>query len=76
MSALSLLFCPLALLPGVYLNVWMFGIDVPREAPWLLPVLSVIGAVLLFATLHVARGVGRLHGVLAKHLLVRTAQYG
>ncbi|MBP6798591.1 MAG: sensor domain-containing protein [Luteimonas sp.] len=75
-SALSLLFCPLALLPGVYLNVWMFGIDVPREAPWLLPVLSVIGAVLLFATLHVARGVGRLHGVLAKHLLVRTAQYG
>ena len=27
--------------------------------------------VLLFATLHLARGIGKLHGLLAKHLLVR-----
>lgn len=73
--SLSLLFSPLALLPGMHLNVWMFGIDIPAEAPWLLPVLSVIGVVLLFVTLHVARGIGRLHGLLAKHLLVKTAQY-
>ena len=26
---------------------------------------------LLFATLHLARGIGRLHGAVAKHLLVR-----
>jgi len=26
---------------------------------------------LLFATLHLARGIGRLHGMMAKHLLVR-----
>ncbi|MCR6662030.1 MAG: sensor domain-containing protein [Luteimonas sp.] len=73
--SLSLLFSPLALLPGVHLNMWMFGIDVPAEAPWLLPLLSVVGVALLFATLHVARGIGRLHGVMAKHLLVKTAQY-
>ncbi|HRN60915.1 MAG TPA: sensor domain-containing protein [Luteimonas sp.] len=73
--SLSFLLSPLALLPGVHLNVWMFGIDVPAEAPWLLPLLSVLGAVLLFVTLHIARGVGRMHGLLAKHLLVKTAQY-
>jgi len=33
------------------------------------------GVVLLFATLHLARGIGRMHGLLAKHLLVKSAQY-
>lgn len=42
------------------------------EAPWLLPLFSIIGFVLLFATLHLARVVGLFHGWLAKHLLVRT----
>ena len=73
--SLSFVFSPLALLPGVHVNVWMFGLDLPVDAPWLLPLLSVLGVVLLFVTLHVARGVGHLHGLLAKHLLVRTAQY-
>lgn len=41
------------------------------EAPWLLPLASVVGIVLLFATLHLARVVGLFHGWLAKHLLVR-----
>lgn len=35
----------------------------------------VAGVLLLFATLHLARAIGRGHGLLAKHLLVRTAQY-
>ncbi len=35
------------------------------------PVLVVIGVVLLFATLRLARGIGRLHGTMAEHLLVR-----
>jgi hypothetical protein len=30
---------------------------------------------MLFAMLHVVRAVGRLHGQLAKHLLVKSAQY-
>ena len=73
--AISFVLAPLALLPGVHLNVWMFGIDIPARAPWLLPVLSVVGVLLLFVVLHLARGVGRLHGVFAKNLLVKSAQY-
>ena len=42
---------------------------------WSLPLVFVGGIVLLFATMHIARGIGRLHGLLAKHLLVKTAQY-
>jgi uncharacterized membrane protein len=33
-------------------------------------VLCVVGILLLFATLHLVRGMGRLHGLIAKHLLV------
>lgn len=40
-----------------------------------LPLLFVAGVVLLFATLHLVRGIGRLHGQFAKHLLVKTSQY-
>ena len=42
---------------------------------WGLPLVLVCGVLLLFATMHVARGIGRLHGLMAKHLLVKTAQY-
>jgi uncharacterized membrane protein len=38
---------------------------------WALPFLFVLGFVLLFATLHIARGIGKLHGLFAKHLLVK-----
>ena len=41
------------------------------DAPWMLPLMSVFGVVLLFATLHLARFTGLFHGWLAKHLLVR-----
>lgn len=40
---------------------------------WQTPLLLVAGVLLLFVTLHVARGIGRLHGQLAKHLLVKSA---
>ena len=73
--SVSLVLAPLAMLPDVHLSLWMFGMDVPAEAPWMLPVLSVVGVLLLFATLHLARGVGSLHGLFAKHLLVKWAQY-
>ena len=42
---------------------------------WSMPLLLLAGIVLLFATMHIARGIGRLHGQFAKHLLVKTAQY-
>ncbi len=35
------------------------------------PVLAVVGALLLLVTMHLARGIGKLHGLLAKNLLVR-----
>lgn len=69
----SFLLSPLALLPGVNMHVWISGIDVPVDAPWVLPVLAACGALLLFVTLHLARGIGRVHGLLAKHLLVKSA---
>ncbi len=53
---------------------YAFTIDnynVIASAPWLLPLICVAGVLLLFATLHLARGIGKLHGLLAKHLLVR-----
>ncbi len=73
--SLSLTLAPLALLPGVHVSVWIFGIDIPAQAPWVFPLLSVAGVLLLFSTLHLARGIGRLHGRFAKHLLVKWAQY-
>ena len=45
-------------------------------APWImLPLMVLAGLATLLATLHVARGIGYLHALLAKHLLVKTAQY-
>ncbi|MEP6483124.1 MAG: sensor domain-containing protein [Rudaea sp.] len=42
---------------------------------WTEPLMLLIGVVILCLTLHVARGVGRIQGALAKHFLVRTAQF-
>lgn len=62
---------------------WFFGhfdIDIASYAhpstPYLVPFLLPLGILLLFATLHLARGIGRLHAQLAKQLLVKSAQYG
>ena len=42
---------------------------------WEVPLALVLGVLGLFVTLHVARWVGKGHGLLAKHLLVKTAQH-
>ena len=42
---------------------------------WELPIALVAGVLLLFVTLHIARGVGVLHSQLAKRMLVKSAQY-
>ncbi|MEL1265168.1 sensor domain-containing protein [Pseudoxanthomonas putridarboris] len=72
--SLSLVFVPLAGLfqyPGY--SLYIDGVDMGAgNAWWLFPLLAALGVVLLFATLHLARAVGRFHGWLAKHLLVRT----
>ena len=50
---------------------WGFGAHVPSWGDAI--AMCVIGIVLLFATLHLARGLGRLHGHVAKHMLVPRA---
>jgi uncharacterized membrane protein len=54
-------------------NAGMVQIDGVVQAPHpaLLPLLMILGIVLLTVTLHLARGIGYLHGQLAKSLLVR-----
>ena len=54
-----------------------FGNDMVTTSlqAWELPLLFVGGFLLLFVTLHLARGIGKLHGLFAKHLLVKSAQY-
>jgi hypothetical protein len=42
---------------------------------WALPLTLPLGVALLCVTLHMARGIGQLQGQLAKHFLVKTAQY-
>jgi len=49
-----------------------FTVEYPH--PVLLPLISFLGIVLLTITLHLARGLGNLHGLLAKNLLVSTAR--
>ncbi|WP_329742899.1 sensor domain-containing protein [Dyella sp. A6] len=47
---------------------WGYGPHVPGWGEAI--VMGVVGLLLLFGTLHLARGLGRLHGALAKHMLV------
>ena len=42
--------------------------------PALLPLMSILGIVLLTVTLHLSRGIGYLHGQVAKSLLVSTSR--
>ncbi len=70
--SLSLMAAPVALLLG---HAGAFDVDVVNmtpDSPWLWPLCFIVGFLLLFATLHLARYIGRFHGWLAKHLLVRT----
>lgn len=60
---------PFAALAGYPATLNIDGVEYLPE--WYSPLLAVSGVVLLFATLHLARAIGRLHGWIAKHLLVR-----
>ncbi len=77
--SLSFIAAPLAVLFGARSSMRFDepGFDTFLDLPpvVLLPLMFVLGIALLFGLLHLARGVGRLHGGLAKHLLVKSAQY-
>ena len=64
--SLSLVAAPLAVLFGA--SLWLGDGAMPV---YLFPFVSLAGLALLLLTLHVCRGVGRVHGALAKYLLVR-----
>lgn len=64
--SLSLLASPLLVLFGA--SVWIGGTSAPA---YLFPFVSLGGLALLLLTLHLCRAVGRLHGSIAKYLLVR-----
>ena len=78
---LAFVLAPIAVWTGLD-ERWIDGQDVvlvgfngmPPQG-WELPLMLLAGVLLLFTTLHLARGVGRLHGLFAKHLLVKTAQH-
>ncbi|MBW8311843.1 MAG: sensor domain-containing protein [Rhizobium sp.] len=57
--------------------LWDVALDgvVISPGPWVLPFTLALGVLGFFVTLHLARGIGILHGQLAKHLLVKTAQH-
>lgn len=51
--------------------VIVFNNTVYFAPPWLMPLVVVVGFLWILLTLHLARGLGRLHGRYAKALLVR-----
>lgn len=59
---------------GSHLFVDGYGILDPYE-PWVQPLAVACGVVLLFLTLHLARFVGRMHGKVAKTMLVSSRAY-
>ena len=75
--SLGLIAAPIAAVFGFGdAGLWIDDVNVLSvNGWWALPLCFLAGVLLLFVTLHVARGVGYLHGQLAKHMLVKTAQY-
>ncbi len=71
--SLSFIAAPFVWLFGGHVGLSMDGYIGP-DPDWLAPLLFPVGVLLLFGFLHAARGIGHLHGQLAKHLLVRSAQ--
>ncbi|SIQ00753.1 sensor domain-containing protein [Solilutibacter tolerans] len=71
-TALALMFSPLiSLVSDNVVIVSIGGEDVVSNQPWLIPIVILAGFVVLLLTMHVARWAGRLHGLIAKNLLVK-----
>ena len=72
-SSLALMFAPLAYIFGDVSDMAFTLNDVAVvDQPWVIIPMFIAGALGIFVTLHVARGIGKLHGMMAKHLLVKT----
>ena len=72
--SLALIFAPLLQLIGIPGITFSLAAGSDWVAPlWLSPLFVCAGIVLLFVTLHLARGIGYLHGRLARSLLVDSA---
>ena len=71
-TSLGLVFAPIVGLFGRShdVGIWVDGVNV-ASAYWVWPLLTGVGVLLLFVTLHLANIIGKLHGAMAKHLLVR-----
>jgi hypothetical protein len=74
--AVSFVLAPLMFGFGAFDNWYINNWDLTYTLGWWqYPIVFVTGILLLFGTLHLARGIGKMHGLLAKHLLVKSAQY-
>ncbi len=73
-TSLAFMFAPLAYLfdDASQIAFTFNGIAV-IDQPWVIIPMFIVGALGIFVTLHVARGIGKLHGMMAKHLLVKIA---
>lgn len=75
--SLSFIAAPFLVLVGYVRNDWFVGdwwVQNGTALWWQLPLLFAAGVVILFGTLHLARGIGLIHGRLAKHLLVHASR--
>ncbi len=70
-TALALIFGPIIGLATDIMVLNVDGVDVTGEYPWSIPFVMLAGFMALLLTMHVARWVGRLHGYIAKHMLVK-----
>lgn len=71
-ASLSFLSTPFIYFLGYADHVQLFNTSL-ADQPWLMIPMFVVGALGIFVTLHVARGIGKLHGQIAKGLLVQTS---
>lgn len=73
-TSLAFMFAPIAYLfdDASQIGFTFNGVAV-IDQPWVIIPMFIVGALGVFVTLHVARGIGKLHGMMAKHLLVKIA---
>jgi hypothetical protein len=70
--SLAVAVLPLAQLYDDVYQLWWFS--TPLHVPlWALPITLAAGALMLLLLLHLSRGMGRVHGSIAKHFLVKLA---
>nr|WP_066094717.1 sensor domain-containing protein [Xanthomonas massiliensis] len=72
--SIAFILSPLSLLGSHVFGFWHDDVDLLATMPALAVLTPIAGVILLFATLHLVRGIGHLHGLLAKQLLVQLGE--